>query len=162
MGWATPRNLRLMNRSKECLVRGLLFLRSKPKWFKISIGLICFALGLNLANVLLPVSLEPKQQARIVVAENGLPLRKFADEQGVWRYPVQIENLSPLYIDILLNYEDRYFYHHFGINPIALVRAAWQWGRYGRIISGGSTISMQVARLVRPLGVRFGESSCRY
>ncbi|RZL89631.1 MAG: penicillin-binding protein 1C, partial [Variovorax sp.] len=44
--------------------------------------------------------------------------------------------------------EDRAFYWHPGVNPAALARAAWQWARHGRIVSGGSTLTMQVARLV--------------
>jgi penicillin-binding protein 1C len=86
----------------------------------------------------------------VVTAANGLPLREFSDAQGVWRYPKQLNQVSPEYIEVLLNYEDRYFYQHIGINPFSLLRAAWQWVDNGRVISGGSTITMQVARLIRP------------
>ncbi|NQZ12406.1 MAG: penicillin-binding protein 1C, partial [Algicola sp.] len=82
--------------------------------------------------------------------ESGRPLRAFADNNGVWRYQVALNEVSPLYIEALLNYEDRWFWSHPGINPIALLRAAYLNISNGRIVSGGSTISMQVARLLHP------------
>nr|CAA6820844.1 MAG: Penicillin-insensitive transglycosylase (EC & transpeptidase PBP-1C [uncultured Thiotrichaceae bacterium] len=84
----------------------------------------------------------------IVLAEDNTPLRAFADQQGVWRYPVTLDEVSPLYLEALLGYEDRWFYYHFGINPLALLRAGRQWIENGRIISGGSTLTMQVARIL--------------
>lgn len=80
----------------------------------------------------------------------GRPLRAFADTSGVWRYPVTLEQVSPRYIEALLGYEDRYFWRHPGVNPVAMVRGVWQWLRYGRAVSGGSTLTMQVARLIEP------------
>ena len=86
----------------------------------------------------------------MVVSETGLPLRAFPDKDGIWRYPTSPQTVSPRYIEALLSYEDRHFYRHPGVNPAALVRAAWQWSRSGRIVSGGSTLTMQVARLLHP------------
>jgi penicillin-binding protein 1C len=77
-------------------------------------------------------------------------LRAFADRDGVWRYPASVERVSPLYVQALIGYEDRWFYKHPGINPIALARAAGQWVRHGRVVSGGSTLTMQVARILDP------------
>ncbi len=88
----------------------------------------------------------------LILAQDRTPLRAFADNEGVWRYPVTLDEVSPLYVQALLEYEDRWFYWHPGINPLALVRAGWQWLRGGRIISGGSTITMQVARILDPHG----------
>ena len=81
---------------------------------------------------------------------DGRPLRAFADANGVWRYPVRLEEVSPYYVEALLGYEDRWFWRHPGINPLALLRAAWQNLSSGRIVSGGSTLTMQVARLLHP------------
>ena len=88
--------------------------------------------------------------ARLVVDRHGEPLRAFADRRGVWRYPVSPDQVSPWYLDALLGYEDRWFYWHPGVNPVALLRAAWQNLRSGRVVSGGSTLTMQVARLLHP------------
>ena len=86
----------------------------------------------------------------LVLARDGTPLRAFANAAGTWRYPVAPEAVSPLYLEALLGYEDRWFEYHLGVNPLALARAAWQALRNGRIVSGGSTLTMQVARLLEP------------
>ncbi len=97
-----------------------------------------------------PLPLPEDDLARVVLAEDGTPLWRFADANGVWRYPVQTRQVSPYYLDALLTYEDRWFYQHPGVNPLALGRAAWQNLTGGRVLSGGSTLSMQVARLLDP------------
>ena len=103
-----------------------------------------------LADRLWPLPLPKDDLARGVLAEDGTPLWRFADANGVWRYPVQTSEVSPYYLQALLTYEDRWFYQHPGVNPLALGRAAWQNLSGGRVLSGGSTLSMQVARLLDP------------
>ncbi|WP_419964749.1 penicillin-binding protein 1C [Pelomonas parva] len=83
-----------------------------------------------------------------VLAADGTPLRSWASADGAQRQPTTPEAVSPRYLEALLHYEDRWFHWHPGVNPAALARAAWQWARHGRIVSGGSTLTMQVARLV--------------
>ncbi|OCW21672.1 MULTISPECIES: peptidoglycan glycosyltransferase PbpC [Pseudomonas] len=103
-----------------------------------------------LADRIWPLPLPKDDLARVVLAEDGTPLWRFADANGVWRYPVQTSEVSPYYLDALLTYEDRWFYQHPGVNPLALVRATWQNLTGARVVSGGSTLSMQVARLLDP------------
>ena len=103
-----------------------------------------------LADRLFPLPLPEDDLARVVLAEDGTPLWRFADHDGVWRYPVTPDQVSPYYLDALLTYEDRWFRLHPGVNPLALARAAWQNLSGGRVVSGGSTLSMQVARLLDP------------
>ncbi|AYF46625.1 penicillin-binding protein 1C [Pseudomonas fluorescens] len=103
-----------------------------------------------LADRIWPLPLPEDDLARVVLAEDGTPLWRFADANGVWRYPVQTGEVSPYYLDALLTYEDRWFYQHPGVNPLALVRATWQNLTRVRVVSGGSTLSMQVARLLDP------------
>ncbi|MCP5248892.1 MAG: penicillin-binding protein 1C [Candidatus Accumulibacter sp.] len=88
--------------------------------------------------------------AQVVLARDGTPLRAFPDRMHIWRQPVSIEEVSPRYIEALVAYEDRSFWWHPGVNPWALLRAGWQWLRHGQIVSGGSTLTMQVARLLEP------------
>ena len=107
-------------------------------------------LMLWLADRLFPLPLPGDGLARVVLAEDGTPLWRFADAEGVWRYPVAPDEVSPYYLEALLTYEDRWFYSHPGVNPLALGRAAWQNLAGGRVLSGGSTLSMQVARLLDP------------
>jgi penicillin-binding protein 1C len=103
--------------------------------------------GLLLLDRILPADLQPEVQARMVVAADGQPLRAFADDEGVWRYTTQLDQVSPRYLEALIQYEDRWYYQHCGVNPFALLRAGWQWLQRGEIISGGSTLTMQTARL---------------
>ena len=70
---------------------------------------------------------------------------------GRWRLPVEAKaNVDPTYLKLLFAYEDQRFYAHDGIDPLALGRAAVQLSTRGHIVSGGSTISMQLARLMEP------------
>jgi penicillin-binding protein 1C len=128
---------------------------NSKRWLMLTVMLVAILLFTAwLLNTLFPLNLADKtgQQrfARIVVDQNDRPLRAFADDKGVWRYEVTLEQVSPLYIEALLNYEDRWFWSHPGINPLSILRAAYQNISNGRIVSGGSTISMQVARLLHP------------
>lgn len=117
-----------------------------------AIAMVALLFSLWLLDKLFPISFNnPQQQyAQIIVAEDGTPLRAFADNKGIWRYPIPLQEVSPLYLQALLNYEDRWFWQHPGINPVAILRALVQNLIHKQIISGGSTITMQVARLVIP------------
>jgi penicillin-binding protein 1C len=111
------------------------------------------ALGLLLlADRLLPPPLPGRSapHAQVVVARDGTPLRAFPDRTHIWRHPLSLDEVSPRYIEALVGYEDRAFWWHPGVNPYALLRAAWQWLAQGRVISGGSTLTMQVARILEP------------
>ncbi|MGQ9831433.1 MAG: transglycosylase domain-containing protein, partial [Thermochromatium sp.] len=83
-----------------------------------------------------------------ILDREGRLLRAFPVADGRWRLPVALDAVDPRYLDRLLAIEDRRFRDHAGVDPLALLRAAWQWLRQGRIISGGSTITMQLARLL--------------
>ncbi len=124
------------------------------KWFKrlVLTCIVLFVLFIAL-DFFIPLPIEDFKQrhfAQVVVDKDGQPLRAFPDKQGVWRYPVTLEQVSPLYLQALINYEDRYYYQHFGVNPLALVRAFGQFVKNRRIVSGASTLTMQVARILKP------------
>ncbi|MGO4468094.1 transglycosylase domain-containing protein, partial [Pseudoduganella sp. RAF53_2] len=104
-------------------------------------GLLTFLL---LLDQLFPPPLPRDMPGLLVVARDGEPLRGWPDADGVWRIPVKPEQVSPRYLESLLAYEDRWFYWHPGVNPVAMLRAGWQWITQGHIVSGGSTLSMQV------------------
>ena len=97
-----------------------------------------------------PLPLDNRAVSTLVTASDGTPLRAFADKMGIWRYPATTKEVSPLYLEALLNYEDRWFRYHPGINPLAIARAMVQNIRARRIVSGGSTLTMQVARIMAP------------
>ncbi|WP_392566872.1 peptidoglycan glycosyltransferase PbpC [Utexia brackfieldae] len=121
----------------------------KRWWWLLGLPLFLFALFLA-ADKLFPLPIQSLKPTQTILAEDGQPLWRFADEQGIWRYPVTLNELPKHYLQALLTYEDRWFYYHWGINPAAIFRACWQYLINGRIISGGSTLTMQVARIIDP------------
>lgn len=123
-----------------------------PRFRLLRYGLAALLLALLIADRLFPPPLPGRDSphALLIVARDGTPLRAFPDRNHVWRHPVTLNEVSPLYREALLRYEDRYFRWHPGVNPFALLRAAGQWATSGRIVSGGSTLTMQVARVLEP------------
>ena len=97
----------------------------------------------------LPEGLYPPV-SKIVRDRNGRVLRVYISRDEKWRIFVPIEKIDPLLIKSTIAYEDRFYYHHPGFNPFALFRALLQNIRAGEIVSGGSTIAMQLARIVEP------------
>ncbi|WP_291694176.1 penicillin-binding protein 1C, partial [Bradyrhizobium sp.] len=94
---------------------------------------------------------EAEQVSTTIVDRNGKLLRAYAMADGRWRLPVDArKDVDPTYLDLLFAYEDQRFYAHGGVDPLALMRAAWQLASRGHIVSGGSTITMQLARLMEP------------
>jgi penicillin-binding protein 1C len=94
---------------------------------------------------------QARQVSTTIVDRNGKLLRAYAMADGRWRLPVDAKTaVDPRYLTLLLAYEDRRFYSHPGVDPLALGRAAIQFASRGHIVSGGSTITMQLARLLEP------------
>ena len=114
-------------------------------------GSVAVLSSVLLLDLFFPLPLPSGRDTSVVVAaRDGSPLRAFADTQGIWRYPTTPEQVSPLYVQALLGYEDRWFWKHPGVNPVALLRAGGQVLGNRRIVSGGSTLTMQVARILDP------------
>ncbi|UYN93528.1 MAG: penicillin-binding protein 1C [Enhydrobacter sp.] len=91
-----------------------------------------------------------RERSTEVVDADGRLLRAFTTADGKWRLATTPDDVDPLYLALLKGYEDRRFDDHWGIDPLAAARAAWQWIDRGRIVSGASTLSMQTARLLEP------------
>jgi len=85
-----------------------------------------------------------------VVDRDGALLRAYATADGYWRLGVSLDQVDPEFVKMLVAYEDKRFWRHDGVDPLALTRAAAQFAANGRIVSGGSTLSMQLARLIEP------------
>ncbi|MEQ6203095.1 penicillin-binding protein 1C [Sulfitobacter sp. HNIBRBA2951] len=98
-----------------------------------------------LPDVLSEVSVE-------VRARDATLLRAFAVEDGRLRLALRLGAVDPTFIDMLIAYEDKRFFRHSGVDLRAGVRAAGQALRHGRVVSGGSTLTMQVARLLENSG----------
>lgn len=82
-------------------------------------------------------------------SQDGL-MAAFLASDDRWRVNVSLEEVSDEFIRMLIAYEDRWFFRHFGVNPLAMGRAIIQNLRTRSIVSGGSTLTMQVARLLDP------------
>lgn len=118
---------------------------------RLLLGTLALVLLLLLADRLWPPPLPEKNlYARSLLDAKGEPLRTRPAKNGVLRYRVRASEVSPLYLEALLAYEDRWFHWHPGINPFSLLRALGQWLLHGQIVSGGSTLTMQVARILEP------------
>lgn len=123
----------------------------RRRWAVLLLALAAPAGALLLLDRLYPLRLPAGQASgSVVVAADGRPLRAFAGPDGVWRYPADPETVSRHYLEVLIAYEDRRFWWHGGVDPLALLRAAWQRLRHGEVVSGGSTLTMQVARILAP------------
>jgi len=88
--------------------------------------------------------------SKMVLDRSGTLLRAYLTSEGRWRLPATRNDVDPRYLEALLAYEDKRFFAHHGVDPIAMGRAAFQLIIHGRIVSGGSTLTMQVARLLEP------------
>jgi penicillin-binding protein 1C len=116
---------------------------------RFELALAAFLLAILALDFAFPLPTPASDSPTLtVLAADGTPLRAWPGDDGAQRHPTTPEAVSANYVQALLHYEDRWFYWHPGVNPVALARAAWQWARHGRIVSGGSTLTMQVARLV--------------
>lgn len=122
------------------------------KWLlRLSISIVIFITAIFILDKAAPLDLSKLTDNVTVVTDvAGRPLRAFANPEGIWRYRVTAQDVSPYYLEALFNYEDRHFYKHPGVNPLSMLRAVGQAIYYGKAISGGSTITMQVARLLHP------------
>ncbi|NTZ91359.1 penicillin-binding protein 1C [Agrobacterium tumefaciens] len=109
------------------------------------------AFGLDALDKAYPPPLEAAQQRSFEVLDrDGKLLRAFATSDGRWRLKTTAAEVDPQFLRMLVAYEDQRFYDHHGVDPWALMRSAWQLASNGRIVSGASTLSMQVARLIEP------------
>jgi penicillin-binding protein 1C len=103
------------------------------------------------ADRLYPPDLARYQERSLELLDrDGRRLRLYPTSDGMQRLAAMPADIDRRYLDLLLRTEDRRFRAHPGIDPLALLRAGWQWLSRGRIVSGGSTLTMQVARLLEP------------
>ena len=86
----------------------------------------------------------------VVRAQDGQILRIFTTRDEMWRIHTNFNEIAPLHQRLALAYEDQWFYWHPGLNPISIFRAAVTNLKAGRIRVGGSTITMQIARMIEP------------
>ena len=123
--------------------------------FALVLALFCAALGRDafddwIAQTQLPgllpeTSVEVRDRA-------GVLLRAYTVEDGRWRLGLIPDQVDQRYLDMLVAYEDKRFYQHKGVDGWAVLRAAKQALTSGKVVSGASTLTMQVARLLEQSG----------
>ena len=117
--------------------------------YAVAVALAAGATGVRELDRAWPPPLERAGPVSVEVRDrNGELLRAFATPAGNWRLKADLDRMDANFVRMLLAYEDRRFERHLGVDPLAMARAAWQLLRQGRIVSGGSTITMQLARLL--------------
>ncbi len=120
---------------------------------RLLLAILTFTVVLLAALWLVPLPDRVKVDYSVTVySDEGVLMRPYLAPGDVWRFPISIDRLPPFAIPALLAREDKRFYDHFGVDPIAVVRAIRQNFSSGRVISGASTITMQLARLLEPRG----------
>jgi penicillin-binding protein 1C len=123
--------------------------RARPLW--IAGGLCLLGLALVAFDRCFPPDLHRYRTHSLQLLDRrGTAVEMLIASDGIWRLPAPPEDASKTYLDLLLEREDRRFWLHPGVDPLALVRAAFQLATSGHIVSGGSTLTMQVARLLAP------------
>jgi penicillin-binding protein 1C len=85
-----------------------------------------------------------------VLDRDGRLLRAFTTASGRWRLPIDVADVDPRFLQMLLAYEDHRYFVHSGVDWVAVARALGQVFQKGRVVSGASTLTMQVARLLEP------------
>ncbi len=91
-------------------------------------------------------------RSTLVVDADGRVLRAFTSRDERWRLLATPQDVDPLFLKMLVAYEDRRFRWHPGVDPLAVLRATGQFLSHGGIVSGASTLTMQTARLLEPHG----------
>ncbi|MBF0267843.1 MAG: penicillin-binding protein 1C [Alphaproteobacteria bacterium] len=91
-----------------------------------------------------------EEASQVVTDANGQLLRAFTTSDGMWRLGTDAQDVDPRYLDLLIAFEDKRFWHHPGVDPLALARAFGQWISTGHVVSGASTLTMQAVRLLEP------------
>ncbi len=119
-------------------------------------GFICILLLLLAYAFCLPRQLFRVPYSTVVTDCHGELLGARIAPDGQWRFP-PCDTVPRKFVRCLLAFEDRHFYYHPGVNPLSMARAAWQNIRQGRIVSGGSTLTMQTVRISRNRPRTFAE-----
>ncbi len=118
---------------------------------RLALRILMAAAALLLFDLLLPPDMTRfEERSAVVRAADGSVLRSYLTQDDMVRLLADPKTVGARYQQLLIAYEDRRFWQHSGVDIRALGRAALQRLRSGHIVSGGSTLTMQVARLLEP------------
>lgn len=121
----------------------------KKRYRWLGLWLLSVAVRFAILNAIFPCQVKLKY-SQIVTDNNGMVIHAFLTTDDKWRMYTELEEITPEIEQAFIAKEDKYFYHHFGVNPMAVMRAVFNNIIYGKRTSGASTITMQVVRLLNP------------
>ncbi len=125
--------------------------RLRTAGIALAVVLIATAATALVVDRWLPPPLERLASvSTLVLDRESRVLRAYTTREGAWRLPAALQQIDPKFVRFLLAYEDQRFRNHPGVDAFAVARAGWQAVRHGRIVSGASTLTMQLARLLEP------------
>lgn len=121
-------------------------------WLLKSIGTLVFLISIFwILDRFYPLDMGRYQDlSHLILDKQNQLLTALISKDERLRFQVNLNEVDSRFIRILVAYEDKRFFYHYGIDPLAIGRALWQWGRSGRIVSGGSTLTLQTVRLLEP------------
>ena len=133
----------------------MLVIKRVLKWLGLLVA--AFLIFVILIDIFYPISLQKaKDVSKELLSSDEKWLYVTLNSTQKWRFSPNLQKIDPLYLKMLLNYEDKRFFSHFGVDVLSLIRASYQLVKSGRIVSGASTITMQVAKLLEPRERTFG------
>ena len=121
-------------------------------WLKrLAIAFAALLVAAFALDRIFPPPLERGETVSIMVTDrDGRPLRAIPTPDSYWRFHANLDEIDPVFIEALLEVEDQRFWSHGGVDWVGMVRAVTSSLQAGRVVSGGSTITMQTARLLEP------------
>ena len=124
-----------------------------PRGAAIAVAVLAALFSLRVATTSLPAELRVRASTSSsirFVDRSGRPLREVRAGDATRASWVALDDVGPLVVRAVLAAEDQRFFEHPGVDPLAVARAALSDLRHARVVSGASTLTMQLARLVRP------------
>ena len=122
---------------------------------KTSLGLLLLLvatfIGVIIIHFINPIPLKALNDcSKVVYDKEQKPLYITINSSDSWQIETNLTKIDPLFLKMVINYEDKNFYKHFGVDFLALLRASYQYIKNKKVISGASTITMQLAKLLEP------------
>jgi penicillin-binding protein 1C len=124
--------------------------RAWPWALRLVTALNAALLALLVLAIALPLPGRAIGWSTVVEYRDGRPAYVFLSPDQKWRLETSLDRVDPRFVASLIALEDKRFWSHDGVDPIAVARAAWTDAVHRRVVSGGSTLSMQLARLIDP------------
>lgn len=121
-------------------------------------GFLLLFFSFLLLDTLMPLRVNLNYSS-LVLSEEGRPLAAYLSSEDKWRLYLEEKEITTTLKEAFLLKEDRFFYFHPGFNPVSLFRALFQNMSGGKRISGASTITMQVVRLLQPRARTYGNKA---